>query len=230
MNPAPPSSSPSSHTPETSGSFTILIFRYCLPSCVFLQWIPFARHATVDLVFHVLAYRRYLLVDITIWRKSVKCAIVAPMRCIQTLENLRLAITILTAPTLISTDITDPSGWLLSLLLIWYKMDLSVFSCIFGLLVGMTMFSRNLLWWPLSLYWVTSKLYKFARFLYNLENRLYASADKHWYYRPQWMGNWLLSLLLIWYKMDLSVFSCIFGLLVGMIVFSRNLLWWPLSL
>jgi hypothetical protein len=27
---------------------------------VFLQWIPFARHATVALMFHILAYRRYL--------------------------------------------------------------------------------------------------------------------------------------------------------------------------
>ncbi|CAD6248284.1 unnamed protein product [Miscanthus lutarioriparius] len=61
--------------------------------------IPFARHATVALMFHVLACRRCLRVDITMWGKSVKCAIVAPMCCIHTQENLRLAIMILTTPT-----------------------------------------------------------------------------------------------------------------------------------
>nr|CAB3503465.1 unnamed protein product [Digitaria exilis] len=66
---------------------------------------------------NALAYRRYLLVGITMWRKSVKCVIVAPLRCIRTLENLRLAITILTTPTLSQ----QMGNWLLSLLLlIWY--------------------------------------------------------------------------------------------------------------
>jgi hypothetical protein len=74
---------------------------------VFLQLILFARHAILTLMFHILARGRHLRVDITMWRKSVKCAIAAPMCCIQTLENLHLAITILTTPTLLSTDVTD---------------------------------------------------------------------------------------------------------------------------
>jgi hypothetical protein len=77
---------------------------------VFLQWIPFARHATVALMFHILAYRRYLRVDIRMWKKSVKCAIFAPVCCIHPLGNSRLVITILTTPTLVSTDSMDHCG------------------------------------------------------------------------------------------------------------------------
>jgi len=82
-------------------------FLYIAWLLVFLQWIPFARRATVGLIFHILAYRRYLRVDISMWRKSVKCAIFAPICCIHALEILRLATTILTAPTLLSTDVIN---------------------------------------------------------------------------------------------------------------------------
>jgi len=116
---------PLSHGPH-DGSLHSFLYNAWLP--VFLQWIPFARRATVALMFHILAYRRHFRVDISMWRKSVKCAIVAPVCCIRTLEDSRLAITILTAPTLLSTDVIviDHCGcenWLLSLLL---KIDLSV--------------------------------------------------------------------------------------------------------
>ena len=80
---------------------------------------------------------RFLLQDVlralwcstsSMWRKSVECVIFAPMCCIRALENSRLAITVLTAPTLLSTDyVIDHCGcenwlrnltlWLLSKLL-----------------------------------------------------------------------------------------------------------------
>jgi hypothetical protein len=48
---------------------------------VFLQSIALARHATVALKFHILAYIRCLRVDISMWRKSVKCAMLSSLRC-----------------------------------------------------------------------------------------------------------------------------------------------------
>nr|CAB3492847.1 unnamed protein product [Digitaria exilis] len=48
---------------------------------------PFARHAIVALMFHILAYTRYLHVDTAMWGKSVKCAILDLLCYIHTQEN-----------------------------------------------------------------------------------------------------------------------------------------------
>jgi hypothetical protein len=59
--------------PHDHSLYSIFFHISWLP--VFLQSILFARHATFALMFHILAYRRYLRVDIRMWRKYVKCAI-----------------------------------------------------------------------------------------------------------------------------------------------------------
>jgi len=107
-----------SHRPHDRSLYSSLYIAWLR---VFLQSIPFARRAPGALMFHIQH------VNISMWRKSVECAIFAPMCCIRALENSRLAITVLTAPTLLSTDdVIDHCGcenWLLSLLL---NIDLSV--------------------------------------------------------------------------------------------------------
>ncbi|KAF8666984.1 hypothetical protein HU200_053152 [Digitaria exilis] len=74
---------------------------------VVANWIAFAKRATVALMFYILAYKRYLHVDISMSRKFVKCAIFASVCCIRTLDDSHLAITILTAHTLLSTDVIN---------------------------------------------------------------------------------------------------------------------------
>ena len=107
-----------SHRPHDRSLYSSLYIAWLR---VFLQSIPFGRRAPGALMFHIQH------VNISMWRKSVECVIFAPMCCIRALENSRLAITVLTAPTLLSTDdVIDHCGcenWLLSLLL---KIDLSV--------------------------------------------------------------------------------------------------------
>ena len=108
-----------SHRPHDRSLYSFLYIAWLR---VFLQSIPFARRAPGALMFHIQH------VNISMWRKSVECAIFAPMCCIRALENSRLAITVLTAPTLLSTDyVIDHCGcenwlrnltlWLLSKLL-----------------------------------------------------------------------------------------------------------------
>ena len=65
-----------------------LLCAACLP--VFSQRIPFAGHAPNTFIFHILAFRRNLNVNMTIRAKfvkyayiTVKCAIIAPLCCIQ---------------------------------------------------------------------------------------------------------------------------------------------------
>ena len=84
-----------SHRPHDRSLYSSLYIAWLR---VFLQSIPFARRAPGALMFHIQH------VNISMWRKSVECAIFAPMCCIRALENSRLAITVLTAPTLLSTD------------------------------------------------------------------------------------------------------------------------------
>ena len=108
-----------SHRPHDRSLYSSLYIAWLR---VFLQSIPFARRAPGALMFHIQH------VNISMWRKSVECVIFAPMCCIRALENSRLAITVLTAPTLLSTDyVIDHCGcenwlrnltlWLLSKLL-----------------------------------------------------------------------------------------------------------------
>ena len=85
-----------SHRPHDRSLYSFLYIAWLR---VFLQSIPFARRAPGALMFHIQH------VNISMWRKSVECVIFAPMCCIRALENSRLAITVLTAPTLLSTDV-----------------------------------------------------------------------------------------------------------------------------
>lgn len=83
---------------------------------VVANWIPFARHSPVAFIFHILAFGRYLYVDIAMPVKSVKCAINAPLCCIQKISGL--AVLIRTTPTEHCYNRALRMGnWILSLLL-----------------------------------------------------------------------------------------------------------------
>lgn len=71
-------------------SLTCSLCAACLP--VFLQWIPFAVYAPSAFIFHTLAFRWNLYVNITMPAKSVKCAMINPLCSIQMISNLEFLV------------------------------------------------------------------------------------------------------------------------------------------